>query len=249
MQDFASWGASGRNLGDEVIYYRRPVDGEHNAGWITHADSISGTKFRDFVSRGFEPLMKYGRINSKVNEAKGWGIWEPILSHPDGPAEFPLEQIVISRWYKPKSRGGECPIPTRFPQLLGVKIVEYKCPECSRAPFPELKKDGVVLVSAVADLGNHLRIMHKWDRLSLLGYGDRVGIDFNAIDARTDIVYEYEAEAEEEAAEEETAGFEVETKEIHDCPRCDWKPKAKGKSPAQGLRMHLRTAHPEPVPA
>jgi len=234
MQDFASWGATGRNLGDEVIYYRRPVDGEHNAGWITHGDSISGTKFKDMVSRGFEPLMKYGSINTKANEARGWGIWEPILSHPDGPAEFPLEQIVISRWYKPD----QCPVPTvRFPQLRGVKIVEYRCPECSRPPFPELKKDDAVLVSAVGSLGNHLRIMHKWDRLSLLGYGDRVGIDFNAIDARTDIVYEYEDVGEAETVEPD---FEVETAGGSACDECSWVAKPNAKRPKQALAMHKR---------
>jgi hypothetical protein len=192
MNDVRTTANVGRNLGDQVIYYRRPNEGE-NAGWITWGDSASGTKLRDFGVRGFQPLYKYGVINSKKNQqyAEEHGIspdksvWIPILTHPDGPAEFPLEQIMTLRWYRPEN----CPIEgVVWPQLTGVKIKEYRCPECKRPPFIN-NADGV---GAVYGLGNHLRIMHGWDRVALMAYGDRIGIDFNAVDVMNQLVKEYE---------------------------------------------------------
>jgi len=183
----------GRGLGDEVIYYRRPFltrDGEpaENAGWITWADSFSGTKLRDYEVRGFTPLRKYGRLNTSLRERQlaerieageqmtprqyqAEYIWGAILRHPDGPAEFPVEQILQLGWYKnPPVKG------VTFPQLRSHKVKEYRCPECRRL-FPEFDGKG-----AAQPFGNHLRIMHGYDRSNLMTFGDRIGIDFSAIE-------------------------------------------------------------------
>ena len=188
------WGAAsgaGLNMGDQVIYYRRPKGPDkEDSGWIVTADSISGTKLRDYAIRGFEPLMKYGHINRSDNVTQGRLAsnpnekWRQILEHPDGPSEFPLEQVLTFRWYRPD----QCPVPeTVFPQLEGIKVREYRCPECRRAPFVDI--DGV---GGVTSLANHLRIMHEWDRASLMAYGDRVGIDFNKADTGNLLVQDYE---------------------------------------------------------
>lgn len=193
----------GRNLGDQVIYYRRPEfdrDGNRaeNAGWITWGDSTSGTKLRDFQVRGMTPLFKYGVINSKANQkyaeehdiSPDKSVWVPILRHPDGPAEFPIDQVLTLRWYRPEN----CPVPgTVFPQLSGVKVKEYRCPECKRPPFVD-NHDGV---GAVYGLATHLRIMHGWDRVALMAYGDRIGVDFNSVDVLAQLVSEYEPAASE----------------------------------------------------
>lgn len=194
--DISSWAAAGQGTGngagDSVIYYRKPN------GWITWGDSLSGTKLHDFVYRRFEPMMQFGRINSPEREVRAFGakgspqtlefreaaranrfqelyLWEEILTHPDGPAQFPVEQVVAYGWYRPEN----CPVPDAyFPQLVGVKIRELNCPErCGRRPFVEV--DGL---GGITSLRQHLRIMHKWDQANLLAYGDRVGIDFNKAD-------------------------------------------------------------------
>ena len=143
-----------RQGGDEhVIYWRKPN------GWITWADTESGTKMRDYSRRGFEPLWKYGNFNVDGYPGSPVQIWERILSHPDGPAEFPVEQVVSLRWYN------QPPVPgVRFPQLTGLKIKEYRCPECDRAPFVHVVSMPK-MPSGIMGLGNHLRIHHDWDRL------------------------------------------------------------------------------------
>ena len=202
MTQRSDWDAvtqgGGRGSGDQVIYYRRPRKG-NQAGWIIWGDSLSGSKLRDFLRRGFEPLMKYGAINSVGRNRKLFGdstnpveegyrrdqyVWEGILSHPDGPAEFPVEQIVTYRWYRPE----QCPIPdVVFPQLKGLKVKEYNCPErCGRQPFVDV--DGV---GGVGALRQHLRIIHDWDQANLQSYGERVGIDFNRLDVLAMPVNEY----------------------------------------------------------
>ena len=175
--------------GDQVIYYRRPRKGEDN-GWIVWGDSLSGTKLRDHIKRGFEPLMQFGVINSADRDRRMYGdrshpreeamdkqryTWEGILTHPDGPAEFPVDQLVAYRWYRPEF----CPVPdVYFPQLVGKQIKEYTCPErCGRPPFVSVEG-----VGGVGTLRTHLRVMHNWDQANLQAYGARVGIDFNKSD-------------------------------------------------------------------
>jgi hypothetical protein len=192
----------GRGMGDEVIYYRRPFrtrdgDAATNAGWITWADSLSGTKRRDYETRGFTALTQFGKINSAQNENalahriengeqmtprqySAEYIWGPILRHPEGPAQFPLEQILEMRWYEPRT----CPIkdvnPAElFPQLRGHKVKNFPCPQCNRN-FPAVDGAG-----AAKPFANHLRIMHDWDMTNILNYGNVIGIDFAAVEFAT----------------------------------------------------------------
>ena len=202
--------------GDQVIYYRRPRKGE-NAGWITWADSISGSKLRDYVKRGFEPLMQFGVINTNGRDLRAFGngrnsepegdmtkdkyLWEAILSHPDGPAEFPVDQLIAFRWYRPEN----CPVPEAyFPQLVGKKIKEYTCPEhCGRRPFVEI--DGI---GGASGLRQHLRIMHAWDQSNLQAYGERVGIDFNKADIDEMVIVDVNYAASQQSLACERCGEE-----------------------------------------
>ena len=243
MSEYSAGHTQGRGLGDSVIYYRRPFlsrDGERaeNAGWITWADSLSGTKLRDYEYRGFTPLRKYGAMNDedRLNETLGRGkrenwtkrqfdgewIWGAILRHPDGPAEFPLDQIMALRWYEPEN----CPIrdikPAElFPQLRGHKVKKYRCPQCSR-PFAAV--DGV---GAAAPFANHLRIMHDYDMVNILTFGERIGIDFTGVEYGTD-------EAEEISFGESVDG-------ALECEECG--AKFEGKMAAAHLARHAKS-HP-----
>lgn len=193
---WAALGSPRGGAGDQIIYYRRARRGEH-PGWIVWGDSLSGSKLRDYVRRGFEPLMQYGVINSPARDRRAFSnepepgmttekyVWEAILTHPDGPAEFPVEQVITYGWHRPE----KCPIPDAyFPQLVGKKVTEYTCPErCGR------KFIGLDGVGGVGTLRTHLRVMHGWDQSNLQAYGTRMGIDFNKGDVDdllvNDVVY------------------------------------------------------------
>jgi hypothetical protein len=197
MSEYATGVSQGHGLGDSVIYYRRPFltrdgDAAENAGWITWADSLSGTKLRDYEYRGFTPLRKYGAMNNedRLNvilargKREGWTkrqfdnewLWGGILRHPDGPAEFPLDQIMAFRWYDPQ----HCPLrdvnPVElFPQLRGHKVKIHRCPQCPRT-FAAVDGYG-----AAEPFANHLRIMHEYDMVNILNFGQRIGIDFTGV--------------------------------------------------------------------
>ena len=78
---------------------------------------------------GHEPLdHKYGEFQKRTKE---WDTtvepWRAIFRHPEGPAEFSVEQIRDMGWHKkPPYRG------VVFPQLEGVEIEEFRCPTCKR---------------------------------------------------------------------------------------------------------------------
>ena len=154
---------SGRR--EKEIYYRRPMRGQQ-AGWIIWGGSRSGTILQDFIRRGFQPLYDYGELRHDLDTP-----WRQILEHPNGPAEFPVDQVITLRWYTDPPIEG-----VKFPQLQGHKVKEYKCPECDRDSF--IAVDGL---GGIEHLARHLRLMHDWDRQSLTTYGKQVGIDFDAI--------------------------------------------------------------------
>lgn len=189
MTNWSATNRSGAADGDEIIYYRKPDKGLE-ANWITYGDSASGTKLRDKERLGFQPLWKYGLINSQQNDLRAFGdkshsaeseydtnqyIWGNILSHPEGPAEFPVDQLIAFRWHIPQN----CPVPEAyFPQLVGKKITQYTCPErCGRPPFVAVDGFG-----GISTLRSHLRVMHDWSQVELQAYGERVGIDFTKAD-------------------------------------------------------------------
>ena len=242
--EYATGTTQGRGLGDSVIYYRRPFltrDGDPaaNAGWITWADSLSGTKLRDYEYRGFTPLRKYGplndedRLNETLHRAKkeNWTkrqfdnewIWGAILRHPDGPAEFPLDQIMAFRWYEP----AQCPLrgvnPVElFPQLRGHKVKIHRCPQCART-FAAVDGFG-----AAEPFANHLRIMHEYDMVNILNFGQRIGIDFTGVEYGTT------------EAKELTFG-EADEEDVLKCEECGLE--FKGKMAAARLAKHAKE-HP-----
>ncbi len=185
-------------------YYRRPLTGE-DAGWIVIGPvSGNGTAVEDFISRGFEPLKKYGHIDPNEKNK-----WKKILEHPDGPGEFPLSQIMDLRWWRTQ----DCPLPgVHFPQLVGHKVKEIPCPDCKR-PFFAVDGEG-----GVGELARHLRIMHGWDTKQLDTYGERVGINFDAIYEMPEHSFEEVELGAKEAAKCHSCGEELPEKlSDHEC--------------------------------
>jgi hypothetical protein len=223
--------ASRRSRG--AVYYRMP-SGEIT--WGGYDDAL-----QHFTERGFQAMPKYGRISALLKDAEGKDypdpakVWGPILRHQDGPSEFTVSQIVTLRWYKDE----DCPVPgTKFPQLRGIKVKEYPCPQCQRPPFISAEdEDGNAVIGSdgVTGLGNHLQIIHGWDRTDLTSYGERADIDFNRVGHATK-VKEFGFDEPVQAATPEVESVQVE--QVEAACKCGWKPKAEVKDKVASMRAH-----------
>ena len=198
-----------RRRHERVMYYRKPKVHRDRKGfeepyleadWIGWGDTQDGKRLM-LLERGWQLLPQFGVIHDGDPAYKLYGPWGAILTHPAGPAAFPVDQIKAYRWYHPD----QVPVPgTRFPQLAGEKIVEYACPECTRLAFHE-----------PVHLGRHLKNGHQWLPADLDRYSNKTGIDFaKAITPKG--IQEFVFTAEEIAASptEPTtpaAEFEIET--------------------------------------
>jgi hypothetical protein len=240
--------ATNRRRFERVIYYRKPPDFDHGreGNWICWGDSQPGKRIT-MLERGFTPLPQFGRIDRYMRDSTGEEIvdpaypWGNILRHPDGPSQFPVEQILTYRWHR------RPPIPgIKFPQLQGMKIVEYECPECTDQTF----------FNAI-HLARHLRNSHDYEHRDLTALGQHLGIDF-AREYRKKGVITTEIAAEEEAPlppPEAPVLPQVESVQVKlpkreaardvKCPveGCDWVPRANSKNKGASVRAHLMHKH------
>lgn len=154
-----------------VGYYRKPdrytdqhgIENDYQeAGWITTADTQDDKQYPIYVRRGWTPLPQFGRVVDSFDR------WRPILTHREGPAAFPVLQILTYRWYdKAKLPGTLRGQDIYFPQLAGVEITEHPCPECTRVSYFD-----------PIQVARHLVNKHGYDRSDVIALGDRYGIDF-----------------------------------------------------------------------
>jgi hypothetical protein len=242
----------GRRSTERVGYYRL------RSGWITASDT-QASKMQVMMLKGATFLGQYPSVEDSND------YWGPILRSPGGPEEFPVDQVLTYRWYRQDtggrclhSRSGltrHCPVKdVRFPQLAGVKITEFPCPEgCNDKAY-----------HSPLHLGSHLRIMHGYDRSEILKYGEAMNIDFTKIPGGKEVI-EYDfTKAEIAAKEVEDLAVEVvsaaapasaETAagfgsiEVLQCSDCDYTTEGKMKHQF-ALGAHRRAKHsPVAVPA
>ena len=158
---------------EKVIYYRSPefiFNGEpyEQANWICWGDS-QNLKLADMVRRGFQPLEQFGKIASSEDP------WRAILSHPRGPALFPLDQILAYRWYRLEALRHDWPsipagmTPGRlFPQLREAQVTEFGCPNCRNRVFLEPR-----------GLFQHMHVHHNYKPEDIFAWGKQMGVDFS----------------------------------------------------------------------
>ena len=212
-----------------AVYYRKPN------GWITWGGYDDALK--SFTDRGFQAMPQYGRVTAFFDENRKEpdpaGVWGPIMRHPDGPAEFPVSQIVELRWYK------ECPVPgTTFPQLKGIKVKEYPCPQCRRAPFMSATDEDGNSVSesdGIVGLGTHLQVGHKWDITTLNAYGERANINFQDRVGHAASVKELTFDEPVQVATPEVEEAQVEVETVTAKCECGWEDKS-----GKGMPIHKR---------
>lgn len=149
-----------RTVGElaESMYWRKPN------GWIVVAQAHANA-FREYVMRGFKPLEKYGFISAKAGSPDehlaSAAALERLLTLPGGIAEFPPEQIIEYRWHLDPPIEG-----LKFPQMEGVDVDVFECPECEDAIFFK-----------ITDLVKHLRISHDWQRRDIQEFAKDTGLE------------------------------------------------------------------------
>lgn len=192
-----------------VLYARRPtVDANtgkplESAGWITWIDNDTqtGALWRK-IALGWKVLNKYGEIHAYAE--KGVSPWTAILQHPDGPREFPVEQLMDFGWFDPQRVERDTGVAgVRFPQLRGQTITQIPCPECSQRVFRK-----------PIHLARHVRNTHAYDRADIEALGKQLGVDFAAelyANRPREVVYDYEDDEAAPAAPAYEPGVAVET--------------------------------------
>lgn len=160
-------------VSERCMYYRKPNRGAE-ANWIV-VNGTNAERQQGLFQKGFVPLQQYGFVDPQAvtvppyleedeGRAASYRTWAKILLAPGGPDEFPVDQLISYRWYDT----GICPVgPTRFPQLVGVKILRVWCEECS-----------TVYYHKATHLARHLRTVHSYDRADVRAYGEQYGITF-----------------------------------------------------------------------
>jgi hypothetical protein len=147
LMDLARDLVSGRQRASmKVIYARRPYKDINtgkpipSAGWITWIDDDTRTgALWNKVALGWQPLKQFGTLGSAQGNPDERGPWQRILEHRDGPALFPVDQLIEFGWFDPE----RVPVPgVRFPQLKGMKISMFPCPECSDRMFVKADSPG-----------------------------------------------------------------------------------------------------------
>ena len=162
-------------------YYRRNSDGKI-------VTSPVWPSFRaDMEFKGYTFLPQYGvwtvsgpGQNTNVVDLRGRHFnpieepWRLILQHPDGVRAFPAWQIIAYRWHiRPPYR------EVTFPQLEGVEVFDYFCPECDTGIFSSTDQQ-----DAIDQLRIHVTSrtndQHAYRPEDLRALGVELGIDFFA---------------------------------------------------------------------
>lgn len=216
-------------------YYRKAD------GWIVSAPGWP-QEFAKRIRQGWTPLTQYGSFTPgrKSQDSRGQGFdavregWR-MGFQKGGEAfarEFPVAQIVAYNWHlTPPYR------EVAFPQIAGMDIPAFECPECVRPPL-----------GAVSGLATHLRIKHDYSRVDLREYGKEIGVDFTAKSDR-----QQAAELAEKEVEQLTAAQVVVATEFR-CDLCEWAPLETVNDKVKSLASHKRFKHerarvPETAPA
>lgn len=162
-------------------YYRKPN------GWIVLAPTSPSNR-SGYEYKGFTLLPQYGEFRNGTNEPQAkkkerddrGNPWNPavepwrLIFQRDGAKEFTVEQIIAFHWHlTPPYR------EVSFPQLEGVEITVYPCPECEKGTFSSVKA-----LEASDQLRTHLTSginkRHEYTPTDLRELGKELKIDFDS---------------------------------------------------------------------
>src|SRR5687768_12147744 len=66
-------------------------------GWVRYAEGEETEQARLLMAKGWKPISRSPRVEIITEHDHKW---HAILRRPDGPALFPLAQIVAHNWHK-----------------------------------------------------------------------------------------------------------------------------------------------------
>lgn len=225
-------------------YYRKPN------GWIgvgsTTAANRSGYEYKGYT---FLPL--YGEFANgtaggepREQDTRGMG-WNPAdepwrqIFQLNGAKEFCVDQIIAYRWHlRPPYR------EVTFPQLEGIEITNYPCPECEKGIF-----SAVNAKEAAEQLRSHLTSgvnqRHNYSANDLRELGKEFDIDFDS--ARVGRINQYRSQQPELSPE---APPVLTPNEDVVC-ECGWAAREDSKNKLASLQTHknLHCELREAVPA
>ncbi len=228
-------------------------------GWVVVAATTPSNR-ADYEYKGFTFMQQYGQFKNGTNEARARRLekddrgnaWNPavepwrLIFQRDGAKEFPLEQIIAYRWHiRPPYR------EVSFPQLEGIDIKSYACPECKKGLFASTNPS-----EATEQLRTHLTSeinnRHKYTPTDLRELGKELDIDFDSARVgrvRSVTVEEPEAELEAQPAPELTLAEPIEDDSDVDpatadgppkCEFCDYSPDGVKSTWPQAVNMHTK---------
>lgn len=244
----------GGNRSERVCYYRTPqkttTGSPHaQAGWIGWDQTQESIQLRK-VMRGYLPLQQYGLIDAEhepyAANFERYGPWGQILCDPEGVKELPASQIIAYFWYDEgvlrDSLRGNIPPTLRvkdgmvlWPQLKGMNLRVYVCPECTNKRYNE-----------PIHLARHLRNWHDYDRQDIIAFGREQGVDFSTEFVGGGIKHHYAFDDDEDGyegavKEEDDDGFVMEAVAA---PRRTPRKATKRKATAKRTRKQLRIVDP-----
>ena len=197
-------------------------------GWVAFGPAYPAA-WAKRLKAGQTPLPQYGQydFSRRGMDADGrpWDAkaepWR-LIFQKGGAEQFPVEQIVAFRWHlRPPYR------EVSFPQLEGVEIEVYECPECEAGVF-----------SRTMDLGKHLRLGHGYARSDLTEYGREAGIVF-----KRERPMRVPRQFGKTVAEGLSSSEAPERNYEYRCEICGWAPLMAQKNPAFALSGHVRMKH------
>lgn len=217
-------------------------------GWVLVASTTPSNR-ADWEYKGYTFLPQYGEFingtnqpGAKQKERDARGLpWNPaiepyrLIFQKDGAKEFPAAQVIAYRWHiRPPYR------EVTFPQLEGLDITNYQCPECNKGLFSSTSA-----AEAAEQLKTHLTCQidgrHKYTPRDLKELENEWGVRFEtARVGRRSVVVAPQAE---EAAEVPEMVVDGEPKVLEEfrCQRCkEYAPLSDNKNPAGALRLHGR---------
>ncbi len=220
-------------------YYRKPND------WIVVAATTPSNR-SGYEYKGFTYLPQYGEFANGTNERTATqnarddrgNPWNPaiepwrLIFQRDGAKEFPIDQIIAFRWHlTPPYK------EVTFPQLEGVDITVYPCPECDKGVFSSTNPLG-----ASGQLRTHLTCgsnkRHEYSPGDLRELGQELKIDFDS--ARVGRIEQVKEQIDEPQEAPEMTLSEVPRES---CDECDFSTPADSKNPTASLMMHKRHNH------
>lgn len=220
-------------------YYRR---GDN--GWIVTAPVWPSFR-EDMEFKGNVYLSRYGRfvndVGPKQRDTRGQLFsvteepWRLIFQH-GGAKEFPVSQIVAHRWHiRPPYQD------IVFPQLEGVTIYDFQCPECERGIFSSTDEEQAAFMLR-QHLTSRVNDQHVYQPKDIKELGDELGVDLSRSRTMRKVqrtVHGPQVGVVQEKPVDTAATPDVERSQGYACTACGWAPLKTSKNPGSSLRFHL----------